>query len=69
MEVAIDSSDEFLFGLSRDARERANLAKRAPEEFATLRNRYAEWDATLAPIAPDALFNIPFSKSDLATPS
>jgi hypothetical protein len=61
--------DEFLFDLSRDARERANLAKREPEKFAELKSRYAAWDATLPPIPADALVSVPFSKSDLATPS
>ena len=61
--------DEFLFDLSRDARERANLAKREPEKFAELKNRYAAWDATLPPIPADALVSVPFSKSDLASPA
>jgi arylsulfatase A-like enzyme len=42
--------DEFLFDLSRDQRERANLARRHPDRLADLRARYAAWEAALPPI-------------------
>ncbi|HKZ04847.1 MAG TPA: sulfatase-like hydrolase/transferase [Methylomirabilota bacterium] len=61
--------DEFLFDLSKDQRERANLARRHPERVAEMRARYAAWEATLPPIPPDATVSIPYTKADLAQPS
>src|SRR5262249_10849701 len=45
---------EYLFDLSRDARERANLARRYPEKLETLRARYAAWASTMPPVPDDA---------------
>jgi arylsulfatase A-like enzyme len=61
--------DEFLFDLSKDARERANLAKREPEKFRELRRRYQAWHDSMPPIPPDARATMPYSKSDMAQPS
>ena len=61
--------DEFLFDLSRDQRERANLARRHPDRLADLRARYATWEASLPPIPPDASVSIPYTKADLALPA
>ena len=61
--------DEFLFDLERDARERANLARRNPAELEDLKRRYAAWEASVPPIPPDAAVSIPFGKADLAQPS
>jgi len=61
--------DEFLFDLSRDQRERANLARRHPDRLADLRARYAAWEASLPPIPPDASVSIPYTKADLALPA
>jgi arylsulfatase A-like enzyme len=66
--LALDG-DEFLFDLSKDQRERANLTRRHPERLAELRARYAAWEATLPPIPPDATVSIPYTKADLAQPS
>jgi arylsulfatase A-like enzyme len=66
--LALDG-DEFLFDLSKDQRERANLARRHPERLAELRARYAAWEATLPPIPPDATVSIPYTKADIAQPS
>ena len=66
--LALDG-DEFLFDLSKDQRERANLARRHPGRLAELRARYAAWEATLPPIPPDATVSIPYTKADLAQPS
>jgi arylsulfatase A-like enzyme len=66
--LSIDG-DEFLFDLERDARERANLARRNPAELEDLKRRYAAWEASLPPIPPDAAVSIPFGKADLAQPS
>ena len=66
--LALDG-DEFLFDLSKDQRERANLARRHPGRLAELRARYAAWEATLPPIPPDATVSIPYTKADIAQPS
>ena len=60
--------DEFLFNLAKDERERANYARRRPEVFADLKNRFAEWERSL-PTYPDATFSVPATRADLATPS
>jgi arylsulfatase A-like enzyme len=61
--------DEFLFDLSRDARERANFARREPERLAAMRGRYEAWHASMPPIPPDAMASVPYTKADLAQPS
>ena len=47
---------EYLFDLSRDARERANRAKREPRIFHELKGKYAAWEAGVPPIPADAKF-------------
>ena len=61
--------DEFLYDLSRDARERANLKQRHPERFETLRARYHAWEATMPGIPEDAKVSLVTSKATLAQPS
>jgi len=61
--------NEFLFDLSRDARERANYAKRNPEKFVELRERYREWESTMPPIPGDAKVSLIAGPADLAQPS
>jgi arylsulfatase A-like enzyme len=60
---------EFLFDLSRDLRERANLARREPERLAAMRERYRVWEATVPPIPSDACVPLVFGPADLARPS
>ncbi len=61
--------DEFLFDLSRDQRERANLVRREPARLAAMRARYDAWEATVPALPADATFSIPYTKADLARPS
>jgi arylsulfatase A-like enzyme len=61
--------DEFLYDLSRDARERANLRHRHPDRFEALRARYHEWEATMPGIPADAKVSLVTSKANLAQPS
>ena len=61
--------NEFLYDLSRDARERANRARREPERFAEMKARYAAWEKTVPPIPPDALVSIIGGPTELAKPS
>ena len=60
---------EYLFDLSRDQRERANLAKREPERLAAMRERYAGWEKTIPVLPADATSVIPYTRADLAHPS
>jgi arylsulfatase A-like enzyme len=66
--LAIES-DEFLFNLAKDARERANYRRREPDRFAELKREYEAWHATMPPIPPDALASVPYTRADLAQPS
>jgi arylsulfatase A-like enzyme len=59
---------EYLFDLAKDARERANLAKRFPDRLAALRARYEEWSATMPAIPADAKASILFGPGDMAKP-
>ena len=42
-------SREFLFDLSRDERERADLSKLQPEQLGALRDAYAQWERRMLP--------------------
>jgi arylsulfatase A-like enzyme len=42
-------SKEHLFNVAEDARERAELKDKLPEQFARLKAAYATWDATMLP--------------------
>jgi len=60
---------EFVFNLARDARERANLAKREPQRLAALRAKYEAWEQSIPAMPPDATYSIPYTRADLAHPS
>ncbi len=60
---------EFLYDLSRDARERANRAQREPQRFAEMKARYEAWEKTVPPIPPDALVSLIGGPAELAKPS
>lgn len=57
--------NEFLFDLSNDPRERANLKDRLPESFAALKQQYSEWEDTMLPRDPKATTH-GFGASDMA---
>ncbi|WP_225781710.1 sulfatase [Xenophilus sp. Marseille-Q4582] len=56
---------EYLFDLSRDARERANLAKRHPDIFEALRAQWLAWNETVPPIPEDAAVSLGYSAADM----
>ena len=56
---------EYLFDLSQDERERANLAHRHPQRLAAMRRQYDEWNATMAPIPPDAKSILVYTEADM----
>jgi len=60
---------EYLFDLTRDARERANLRRREPARFDALRLAYADWEATLPSIPVDAKVSLVYGPADLPQPS
>jgi arylsulfatase A-like enzyme len=60
---------EYLFDLSRDARERANLARRYPERLAELCARYESWAATMPPVPDDAAVSLVYGEADMPNPT
>lgn len=65
----VNDDGEFLFDLSRDQRERANLALREPARLAAMREKFESWERGIPPIPEDAKFSIPYTRADLAHPS
>ena len=63
--LSIDGN-EFLYDLSRDARERANMKHREPAKFEALRNEYSEWDQSMPPIPEDATFDVVYTEATMA---
>jgi arylsulfatase A-like enzyme len=61
--------NEFLYDLSRDARERANRARREPGRFAEMKARYDAWERSVPPIPQDALVSLIGGPAELAKPS
>jgi arylsulfatase A-like enzyme len=47
------NGNEFLFDLSKDPRERANLAHKFPDKFADLKLQWEQWNGEMLPITPD----------------
>jgi arylsulfatase A-like enzyme len=56
---------EYLFNVAVDERERANLAKRHPERFATMREEWLDWDGTVPAIPEDAAVSLGYSVKDM----
>jgi arylsulfatase A-like enzyme len=65
----VNDDGEFLFDLSKDQRERANLAKREVARLSQMRERFTAWEKSVPPIPADAAFSIPYTRADLAQPS
>jgi arylsulfatase A-like enzyme len=61
--------NEFLFDLSRDPRERANMRFREPARLEQLRVQYATWEADLPPIPEDAKVSLVYGPAEMAKPS
>jgi arylsulfatase A-like enzyme len=56
---------EYLFDLSADERERANLAGRFPQRLADLRMQWEQWAAELPGIPDDATVSLAYGPDDL----
>ena len=58
--------NEFLYDLSRDERERANMRYREPDKFKELRTAYFAWDLTM-PLRPhDAAVTLEYTGATMA---
>ena len=57
--------DEYLFDITADARERANLAHRNPERFRAMRETWLAWNATVPAIPEDAAVSLGYSHKDM----
>jgi len=62
-------ANEYLFDLSKDQRERANLAKRYPEKLSLLKEKYLAWQAGMPPIPGDARVSFIGGPGDMPQPS
>jgi arylsulfatase A-like enzyme len=60
---------EYLFDLARDARERANRAKREPQTLHALKEKYRAWEASIPPIPEDAKFSLVYGAGEIPQPS
>jgi arylsulfatase A-like enzyme len=57
--------NEYLFNLSRDARERANLAHKHPAMFQLLRDEWQAWEQTVPSVPEDAGVSLGYSAKDM----
>ncbi len=57
--------NEYLFNISQDARERANLAQREPQRLASMRQAWNDWNAAMPAIADDATVSLGYSVKDM----
>jgi arylsulfatase A-like enzyme len=62
--LRVDGID-YLFNISHDERERANLANHQPARLAVMREAWLAWDATMPPIAPDASISLGYGVKDM----
>ena len=62
--LRVDGSD-YLFDLSADERERANLGKQQPERLARMRAAWEAWNAGMPPIPADATVSLGYSVKDM----
>jgi arylsulfatase A-like enzyme len=66
--LAIEGN-EFLYDLSRDPRERANMRRREPARFEKLKSEYAAWEEAIPPIPADANVSLVYGPAEMAKPS
>lgn len=56
---------EYLFDISADERERANLSRRHPDLLADLRKRWDDWNAAMPPVPEDAHVENVYGEQDM----
>jgi arylsulfatase A-like enzyme len=59
---------EYVFDLSKDQRERANVAKRDPARLASLKKLYSDWEASIPPMPPDAKVSVVYGPAEIPQP-
>ena len=62
--LRVDSND-YLFNLSSDERERANLGKQEPERLSAMRTEWEAWNASMPEIPADATVSLGYSVKDM----
>ncbi len=62
--LRVDGHD-YLFDLSKDERERANLIAHEPERAAALRAQYEAWEAGMPPIPSDATVSLGYGAAQM----
>ena len=62
--LRVDGND-YLFNISSDERERANLAGREPKRLADLQGAWEQWNETMPPIPEDAGVSLGYSAKDM----
>ncbi|WP_288251816.1 sulfatase-like hydrolase/transferase [uncultured Hydrogenophaga sp.] len=62
--LRVDGND-YLFNITNDARERANLAPREPGRLAAMRERWETWNASMPAIPEDATVSLGYSYKDM----
>ena len=61
--------NEFLFNIDVDARERANLKDRHPEQFTAMKQMFAQWQASMPPLPSDAAYTLVYGPATMAQAS
>jgi arylsulfatase A-like enzyme len=62
--LRVDGVD-YLFDLSQDERERANLARRQPERLAAMAATWEAWNDGMPPVPDDATVSLCFTDKDM----
>jgi len=62
--LRVDQHD-YLFNLEKDARERANLARRDPDRADAMRRDWEAWNDTMPPVPDDAAVTLVYSAGDM----
>jgi arylsulfatase A-like enzyme len=62
--LRVDGND-YVFDLTLDARERANLGKHHPELLEQMRSAWEAWNATMPAIPEDATVSLGYDKTDM----
>ena len=62
--LQVDDHD-YLFDLSADERERANLGRRQAERLRGMRAEWERWNATLPAIPADATVSLGYGPADM----
>ena len=62
--LRVDGHD-YLFDITTDARERANLGNHQPQRLAAMRAQWEAWEATMPPIPEDASVSLGYGAKDM----